>query len=233
MSTVSTRIDGNVLVVTMDDGKVNALSFAAIEALESAINEAETNPEIGAMVLAGRPGKFCAGFDLSVIQGGDQADIIKLVSGGGGVVHRTYTANVPVVAACTGHAVAAGALLLLGCDVRIGPDDTGTKIGLNEVAIGLSLPGWALTIARDRLSRRHLQQAVATARIYGGPGAVDAGYLDETAPADQVMEVAIRRAHELATTLDARAYGATIRALRSETADQMAAQLDSDRQMAQ
>ena len=56
------------------------------------------------------------------------------------MVRRAYGASVPVVAACTGHAVAAGALLLLGCDQRVGPDAP-VKIGLNEVAIALTPAG--------------------------------------------------------------------------------------------
>ncbi len=66
-----------------------------------------------------------------------------------------YGCGVPVVAACTGSAVAAGALMLLGCDVRVGAD-VPAKIGLNEVAIKMVLPDWAFTIAADRLSSRHI-----------------------------------------------------------------------------
>ena len=107
----------------------------------------------------------------------------SLVSDGGALVRTLYGSSIPVVAACTGHALAAGALVLLGCDVRVGAD-VDCKIGLNEVAIGMVLPDWAFTIAVDRLSKRHLQRAVATARITSAAGAVDAGYLDEVVPAD-------------------------------------------------
>ena len=81
--------------------------------------------------------------------------------------------------------------MLLGCDVRIGAD-IDCKIGLNEVAIGMVLPDWALTIAQDRLSRRHIQLAVATAQVTDGDGAVDAGFLDEVVPeADVLLGVAV------------------------------------------
>ena len=83
--------------------------------------------------------------------------------------------------------VAAGALLLLGCDHRVGPD-ADVKIGLNEVAIGLTLPDWALTIAQERLSRRHLQASVGNARLHDGRGAVDAGFLDAAVAPDAVLD---------------------------------------------
>jgi enoyl-CoA hydratase len=219
----------SVLVVHLDDGKANALSSSMIGAIGAALDQAEADDSIGAVVLHGREGKFCAGFDLSVMRGGDISAMANLVCDGGELVSRLYGSSIPVVAACTGHALAAGALLLLGCDVRIGAD-VDCKIGLNEVAIGMVLPDWAFNIAIERLSRRHLQLAVATARITDARGAVDVGYLDEVAPVDAVLETAVARATELAT-LNGRAYAGTVRALRGKLLAEMAAQIASDRAM--
>ena len=116
--------------------------------------------------------------------------------------------------------MAAGALLLLGCDRRIGPDAE-VKIGLNEVAIGLVLPDWALAIAGERLSRRHLQSSVVNARLYNGSGAVDAGFLDVVVEPDAVLETAVAEAEVLAE-LDAKAYAATVEAVRSPVLARMA-----------
>ncbi len=152
---------GDVMVLHLDDGKANALTFELIVALGDALRVAEADPSVGAVVIHGREGRFSAGFDLAVMTGGDLGAIIRLVADGGQLVHDLYGSSVPVVAACTGHALAAGALVLLGCDVRIGAD-VDAKVGLNEVAIKMVLPDWAFTIAADRLSRRHLQRSVAT-----------------------------------------------------------------------
>ncbi len=172
------RRDGGVLVCHIDDGKANALSKDIIAGVIAAVDEAEADDSITALVLHGREGKFSAGFDLTVMRSGDLAAMSDLVSDGGELVRRLYGAGVPVVAACTGHALAAGALVLLGCDVRVGAD-IDCKIGLNEVAIGMVLPDWAFTIAIARLSNRHLQRSVATARITDAATAVDIGYLDK------------------------------------------------------
>ena len=94
--------------------------------------------------------------------------------------------------------------------------DIDCKIGLNEVAIGLVLPDWALTIAAERLSQRHLQMAVATARVTDARGATEAGFLDEVVPADELLAASIVRAQMSA--LDRRAYGRTVRALRGSDA---------------
>jgi enoyl-CoA hydratase len=221
------RLD-SVMVVHLDDGKANALSATMIAAVSTALDEAEADDTIGAVVLHGRPGRFCAGFDLSVMRGGDFAAVATLVSDGGELVRRLYGSSVPIVAASTGHALAAGALILLGCDVRVGAD-IDCKIGLNEVAIGMVLPAWAITIAQERLSRRHIQLAVATAQVTDGAGAVQAGFLDVVVPEAEVLPAAIEKATELAA-LNGRAYAGTVLALRGPVLDRMAAQVTADRE---
>jgi enoyl-CoA hydratase len=178
------------MIVHLDDGKANALSFEVIAAVQSAIDEAEADDSVRALVIHGRPGRFSGGFDLGVMFGDDMSAIIGLVADGGALVHRLYGSSVPVVAACTGHALAAGALVLLGCDVRVGADIE-AKVGLNEVAIKMVLPDWAFTIAGDRLSKRHAQRALANARITTPREAVDVGYIDEVVPAGEVLDRAV------------------------------------------
>lgn len=226
-STVTTEQRGRVLVCHIDDGKANALSTAMIADLLDVVARAETDDDVDALVLHGREGRFSAGFDLSVMRGGDLAAMSGLVSDGGELAKSIFGAPVPVVAACTGHALAAGALVLLACDVRVGAD-IDCKIGLNEVAIGLVLPDWAFTLAVERLSKRHLQRAVATARITDATGALDAGFLDEVVPASDVLDVAVARAGELGA-LDRRAYAGTVRVLRGDVIARMEAQIATDR----
>lgn len=219
---------GNVVVLHLDDGKANALSAEFIAAIRAEIEAADADPEVGAVVLHGREGRFCAGFDLGVMSTGDINAISSLVSDGGDLMRIIYGSGVPIVAACTGHALAAGALLLLACDLRLGAD-IGCKIGLNEVAIKMVLPSWAVSISVERLSRRHLQRSLATARLTGPAEAVDAGFLDEVVAADEVLDVAIQRATEMAESLDRRAYAGTVRALRGDLLATMERQIAADR----
>jgi enoyl-CoA hydratase len=225
---VTTELRDSVLVCHIDDGKANALSKEVIAAIKQVIVDAETNDDIAAIVLHGREGKFSAGFDLSVMLAGDLAAITDLVSDGGDLVQTIYGSSVPLVAACTGHALAAGALVLLACDLRIGAD-VNCKIGLNEVSLGMVIPDWAFTIAVDRLSRRFLQQSVATARISSAHGAADAGFLDEVVGVDELLDVAVARAGEFGA-LDRRAYAGTIRKLRGDVLATMAQQIAADRE---
>jgi enoyl-CoA hydratase len=219
---------GPVTVLHLDDGKVNALTFDLIAGIKAAVEAADADGAVGAVVIHGRDGKFSAGFDLGVMLAGDMAETVRLVADGGDLVRTFYGCGIPVVAACTGHALAAGALMLLGCDVRIGADAP-AKIGLNEVAIKMVLPDWALTIAEARLSKRHLQRAIVNARVTAPADAVDAGFLDEVVAADALLETAVAEAADLAATLDPAAYRATVRKFRGTVLDTMAAQIAADR----
>lgn len=225
---LTTERRGQVAVLHIDDGKANAFTFELISSIRAAVAEAEADDSIGAVVIHGREGRFSGGFDLEVMFGGDLQQIVNLVADGGDMVRHLWGSRVPVVAACTGSAVAAGALTLLGCDVRVGAD-VPCKIGLNEVAIKMVLPDWALTITLDRLSKRHVHRATANARLTGAHEAVDVGFLDEVVPADRVLDRAVEIATELAETLDPNAYRGTVDKVRGELLSLMDAQTAADR----
>jgi enoyl-CoA hydratase len=214
---------GNVARLHFDDGKANAISLAALEALNGALDRAEK--EAGAVLLLGRAGRFCAGFHLDTMSQGPEA-ARGLVAGGARWLARMADSKLPIVAACGGHALAMGALLLLGADVRIGAEGD-FKIGLNEVAIRMTLPAFAIELAGERLSRRHLLRATELAEIYSPAAAVDAGYLDRVVPAERLEAEALAEAARLAE-LPRRAFAETKRGMRGALALRIRAGLDEN-----
>ncbi len=206
----------NVAVITMDDGKANAmrpeLSSAILENLERAKAEA------GAVLLVGRPGRFCAGFDLKVIAAGGDA-VVHMRELGAKMLYSLFTHSQPVVMACTGHALAGGAFMLLTGDTRIGIRGE-FKVGLNEAAIGMSLPGWGIALAQHRLSKTHWTAATMQAQIYDPETAVDVGYLDDVCEPEALFDTALGKAKQLAE-VPTESY-ATVKALmRQEAAERM------------
>ena len=223
MDHLTYALSDDVAVITMNDGKANALSHALIDALHDCLDQAEE--ESRAVVLAGRSGMFCAGFDLGPMTAG--ADSARaLVKAGSELNTRLILHPQPVVAACTGHALAAGALMLLSADSRIGAQGK-FKIGLNEVAIGLRLPVFAVELARDRLAKRHLLGATVQARLYDPDTACEVGFLDRVEPAEVTVEAALQEASVL-TKLNAKALADSKRILRGALVDQVRASLDAD-----
>jgi enoyl-CoA hydratase/carnithine racemase len=223
--TVSYELRDGVAVVTMDDGKANALSHAVIDALRVCLDRAER--EARAVLLTGRDKRLSGGFDLRVMTSSPEATR-NLVTAGAELMLRLYTFPRPVVVACNGHALAAGAIFLLVADARVGADGE-FKIGLNEVAIQLTLPIFAMELARDRLSKRHFTAAATQARIYDPVTAKDAGYLDATVQPAALFETALEQAQRLAGLPDPafrntkqRERAATVQRIRETLAADMA-----------
>ncbi|MCU1448552.1 MAG: enoyl-CoA hydratase [Acidimicrobiales bacterium] len=217
MSTpVTTTVEDGVAVVRLDDGKVNALSMDVIQHLHAALDQAEG--EATAVCIVGNAKALSAGFDLAVMRGGAEG-MIDLVRTGGRLLMRIYGHPQPTVVAVTGHALAAGALLVLTCDTRVGADGP-AKIGLNETAIGMTLPEFAVELARDRLSKRYVTRAAVQAEIFSPEGALAAGWLDRVVPAAECERTAVEEARRLGQ-LDVNAYGGTKRLLRQETIDKL------------
>ena len=208
--------NGEVAVIHIDDGKANAISHAFIEALTDALERARN--EASAVALFGRPGRFSAGFDLSVVNAGGSA-AQALVASGGAMLKAIYSHPLPLVVGCTGHAIAAGALILLAADSRIGTAGD-FKIGLNETSIGAVLPPFALALADDRISKRHQTAAIIQAQLYDPIGAVDAGFLDLVVEPDDLMEDTLAEAARLAALPNA-AYAGNKIAIRKPFIERM------------
>ena len=214
-------ITNDIALIRMDDGKANAINFEMIAALNAALDTAEA--EAKAIVLAGRDGRFSGGFDLNAFASLGADGVYKLLDAGAELLVRLYGGPLPVVAACTGHAIAMGTFILHACDTRVGASGA-YKIGANEAITGMNLPIFALELSRDRLSPRHLTRATVQGFIYDPAGAVDAGYLDMLVDLDKVEATSMGIAAQLAM-LPGASYAWNKAALRKSTLDRIKASL--------
>jgi len=198
-----TLADG-VATITMDDGKVNVLSPHMLAELNAALDRAEADG--AAVVLSGRSGVFSAGFDLAVLRADGPAAAAMLRSGFK-LAARLLGFPAPVLAVCSGHAVAMGVFLLLSADYRIGAAGP-FRITANEVAIGLTMPQAAIELCQARLTPAAFSGAVTLAEVYSPQEAAAAGFLDRVADAADLGPAVSAAAGRLAQ-LDRRAHAAT------------------------
>jgi enoyl-CoA hydratase len=217
--TATLELKGDVALIRMDDGKANVINQAMIASLNAALDEAQASAK--AIVLSGREGRFSGGFDLQALTGSGQQAAIDLLDAGAKLLMRLYANPLPVVAACTGHAIAMGVFILHACDTRVGASG-GYKIGANETINGMVLPLFALELSKDRLNPLHMTKAVVQAFIYDPVEAVEAGYLDMLTDLDKVEAQAITIAGMLAQ-LPGHAYHGNKMAIRGATIDRIKA----------
>jgi enoyl-CoA hydratase len=212
------QLQDGIATLTLNNGKVNAISPDVISAFNSALDQALADRAV--VVVTGQPGILSAGYDLKVMTSSPQ-NAIELVSAGSTLARRLLAHPFPVVVACTGHAVAKGAFLLLSADYRIGVEGP-FHIGLNEVQIGMPMHHAGIELARDRLRRSAFQRSVVCAEMFDPAGALAAGFLDEVVSAQQLAEATLRAAQRL-QKLNMKAHALTklkVRKAFLETLDQ-------------
>lgn len=204
MSGLSLTITDGIAEIQLDDGKVNALSEVMLEALLAAITQAAAAD--AALLISGRAGCFSGGYDRKLIDaGGPACDAMRAAGDRLTLALLDYPA--PLVVACTGHAMAKAAFVLLLADYRVGAAGD-FRIGLNEVAIGMTMPVGAMLQARARLAPQWLNRCALQAEYLNPQQALEAGFLDELQSAEQLLERARAKTHQLAA-LDRTAYRET------------------------
>ena len=194
-SLVRYELNNDVATLRMDDGKANVMSNDKLEALNEALDRAEQEAKV--VVLYGREGFFSGGFDLGVFkQGGPE--VLTMLEAGFCLCMRLVNYPLPVIAACTGNAIALGAFLLLSCDFRIGVD-VGARFQLNEVRIGMVLPRLMLEVSRRKLVPAQFHAATTLGIPYTPEAAWAAGFVDELVPGYAMQETVQRRCADLLT----------------------------------
>lgn len=199
------------------------LTLAAVNALTAAIS---ADPEAPVVVLSGRRDGFCVGLDNAALsQGGVARE--ELLAAMAELLFSVLTGPTRVVAVCEGHAVAAGAMLLLVADVRIGARGA-YKIGFTEPRLGMPLPELPALLARERLDRRRLHELTALGRTVDPEEARETGFLDLDVESDDLQAVALERAREISGLSEA-AYQGTVRAVWGSAIERMGALVEEQR----
>jgi enoyl-CoA hydratase len=201
---VTCQIENQIATITIQNGKVNAISHQVLDELNQALDQAEQAQSV--VVLTGQAGMFSGGYDLKIMKQ-SMSSAMALVEKGTTLTRRMLAFPYPVLAACSGHAVAKGAFLLLAADYRIGVDGA-FKIGLNEVAIGMTMHHGGVELARGRLAPVFFNRSVILAEMVSPKEAVTAGFLDKVVSEAEFVPT-VQAIAQAMTKLDMQAHHQT------------------------
>ena len=190
---IAYHLEDGIATLTLSNGKVNAISPDVITAFNAALDQAEQDRAV--VIITGQPGILSGGYDLKVMTASPE-QAIELVRQGSTLARRMLAHPFPVVIACTGHAVAKGAFLLLSVDYRIGVEGP-FSIGLNEVQIGMTMHYAGIELARDRLRKSAFHRSVINGEMFNPLTAVDAGFLDKVVKPEELQAAALEAARQL------------------------------------
>lgn len=213
-----------ISTITLDDGKANVMSVQMLEEINVALDDAERQG--GVVILTGREKMFSGGFDLSVFKAGDQEQTYTMLSNGARLAERLLSFPLPIITACSGHAVAMGIFLLVATDYRIGVQG-GSKFAANEVAIGMTVPHFAIRVLRQRLTPQQLNKAVNFAYYFSTEEALQAGIIDELVQPSELVDIARQRARD-ALKLDAAAHTSSKLRMRETLLEEISSDIEKD-----
>jgi len=193
--------EGNIFTLTMNAGE-NRWNTTFVRAFSQVLDEIEGSQGPAAVVTTSADPKFFSnGLDLEWISGNDAdhpggdrkvfgAEFMTVMS-------RIITLNVPSVAAINGHGFGAGFMTAMCHDVRIMREDRGF-VCANEMQLGMQIPPPELALFKHKLPANIFFETVQLAKRWAGPQALAAGVVQQTASAEDLLDIARARAEELA-----------------------------------
>jgi enoyl-CoA hydratase len=222
---VTYRCEAGVAHITMDDGKVNAMSPEMLRDLDAALDRAQLD-KATVVLRSARQGIFSAGFDLKIFASNDPARSLDMVRAGGELALRLMAFPHPTIGVMEGHAFPMGTFLLLACDVRIGALGK-SRMGLNEVTIGISPPRFAIELARSRVHPAWLSRTVTLGEMFEPEDAVTAGFLDRAVPPAEI-DRELTKVLSALKGVNVAMHAAAKRDLRKEAVAAMRETIDAD-----
>ena len=188
---------GTIAVLRIDRPPVNAFDLDVGRAFETVLDDVARS-DSAALVLTGTGACFSAGLNLKVVPTYGPAEQRTMVETANRMLGRLYALPLPTVAAVNGHAIAAGLVLVLTCDYRVGAAGAG-RYGLTEARAGIPFPGAAMAIVRAELAPAAARTSTLVARNVDAERAAALGILDELVTSDEVLPRALTVAADLAS----------------------------------
>lgn len=225
MASWQVTYDADVAIVSFDDGKANVVLEPELASLSAALDEVVAS-SASCAVLTGRPGSLSAGLNVKALPALSMDEKKSVVRAMCEAVLKLFLLPKPVVAAVSGHALGAGAMFALACDLRVFAEGP-FKFGLNEVPAGLFVPSFAIETARAAVSASRLTELVVHGRVLTPQEALSMHVAETVHAPESLMAAALMHARHL-SALTGSGYALTKRLVRGPGADAARASLPGE-----
>ncbi len=188
---------GPVAVITIDRPEaLNALNPQVLADLEAALDEAERDRTIRAVVLTGSGNAFVAGADIKTMANQTAIESLGLTQLGQRVMRKIELMMKPVIAAINGYALGGGCELAMACDILVASETA--RFALPEVSLGIH-PGFGGTQRLPRLVGPHrAKELIFTGDQFTAAQAEKIGLINKVVKATELMPEALRIANRIA-----------------------------------
>ncbi|MDG2051351.1 MAG: enoyl-CoA hydratase-related protein [Myxococcota bacterium] len=184
MSEVRVETTRGIMTVTLADVENrNALGAGLINGLHEAIQHANDNPEVRAVVVTNDGNTFCAGANLKEQSGAKKGT--RPVVGLDGLLELIQKSPTPIIGKIAGHVVGGGNGLAAALDISIAAEDV--KFGFTEVRLGV-IPAIISVVCLPKMRRGEALDAFMRGNRFTGTRAAELGLINDAVPRDQLDE---------------------------------------------
>ena len=193
---IVTELQDRVLTVRINrESRRNAIDPETAELMESILNDADKNPEVGAILITGTGERsFCAGEDLKALEENGGVCMTETEHGFAGITERLSAK--PIVCACNGTAAGGGLEIALACDVIVAADHA--RFGLTEVKVGLMATSGGIVRLPKHIPIKIASEMCLTGDLISAQRAYELGLVNHVVPADEVVTKATEIAKKMA-----------------------------------
>ena len=192
---VLTELKNGVLIVTINrEERRNAIDPETSAMMEQILNDAEQNPEVGAIIITGTGDRsFCSGEGLAAYDENGTCQTI-MAHGFAGITERLSAK--PIICAANGTAVAGGLEIALACDIIVASENA--RFGLSEVKVGFLATSGGLIRLPNIIPKKIASEMVLTGKLIDAQRAYEVGLVNYVVPREQVMDKAMELAEIIA-----------------------------------
>jgi len=187
---IKERIEDNILIATLTDGKTNAIDFDTLKQINECVEKVNNQEELKGLVLTGEGRFFSSGFHLPMfLNFKDLDEVVDFFNQEEEFLVNYFMCKKPVVCAMNGHSAAAGLIFAMASDYRIVTDHPKVKLGMSEIKIGLPL-----SIAQSQVMRfgldtdKKFRDIMYFGDMYSPEKSKELGIVDEVVGADDLVK---------------------------------------------
>ncbi|MCG8651004.1 MAG: enoyl-CoA hydratase/isomerase family protein [Pirellulales bacterium] len=215
MKYLDLSLEGNIVTVTIQRPKVNALNEELVDELNDCFRELSKDKGVKAVVLTGQGSFFSFGFDVPGFMDYKKKAFERYVRKFSKLTQQIFLFQKPVIAGLNGHAIAGGCILALSCDYRVMVKGK-PKISLNEVTFGSTVFSSVAEYLRFAAGSGNAQKILYSGKMYSAEEALSLGLIDQAVSqrsfASSVHKIALEYAAR-----DKKVFRSVKKLLRSET----------------